>query len=383
MNPLLNHRLAAVLLTVLAMLLPLGAGSQTMDIPAPFTGDGASPTDDDLSTVRRLLNENRLAEARQILGETPESIEARLLLGVIITRQDDLPRAIQVFEALAADEPKIAQPWNNLAVLYAVQGMIEKARQALLRAIELQPEHANAHRNLGDLYVYLAMEAYSNAFSLQPGNPHLRQKLDLAQQTLAREYQQGKEASLIDAPLTAPPQSSSADAPPARQDTPAAAGAALNTAGAAACLNIGPIGNKKTLNAVKQWFTANALPVSVSARRVESVIFQVYLPPLADQAAIDATMALLRQQGLNDMAQIYSGVLRNGISLGAFFTPEDAQSLVQRLHDLGHNEAASREQRPIKTRHRVILSAQASSRFRAQTFKQQFPNLKIQSAACR
>lgn len=382
MNPLLNHRRTAVLLTVLTMLLPLGAGSQTTDVPTPLADNGALPVDDDLSTVRRLLGENRLAEARQILGETPESIEARLLLGVIITRQNDLPRAIQLFEALAADEPKIAQPWNNLAVLYAVQGMIEKARQALLRAIELQPEHANAHRNLGDLYVYLAMEAYSNAFSLQPDNPHLRQKLELAQQTLAREYQQGKATSLIDTPLTAPANSSSADTSSTRQDTPAVAGPVLNTAGGA-CLNIGPIGNKNTLDAAKQWFAANALPITVNTQRVTSLIFQVYLPPLADQAAIDAKMALLRQHGFDDMAQIHSGVLRNGISLGAFLTPEDAQNLVQRLHDLGHNEAASRKQQPVKTRYRLILPAEASARFRTEIFKQQFPNLKIQSATCR
>ena len=218
MNPLLNHRRVIAVLTVLILWLPLGAGAQTADVPAPRAAAVPPPTYDDLLVVRRLLSENRLTEARRLLGETPESIEARLLLGVIITRQDDLPRAIQVFEGLADDEPTIAQPWNNLAVLYAVQGMIDKARQALLRAIDLKPDHANAHRNLGDLYVYLAMEAYTNAFSLEPNNAQLRRKLQLAQQTLAREYeqgQQGKNAALIDTPMAAPVDAASAAASPA------------------------------------------------------------------------------------------------------------------------------------------------------------------------
>ena len=382
MNPLLNHRRVIAVLTVLILWLPLGAGAQTADVPAPRAAAVPPPTDDDLLVVRRLLSENRLTEARRLLGETPESIEARLLLGVIITRQDDLPRAIQVFEELADDEPTIAQPWNNLAVLYAVQGMIDKARQALLRAIDLKPDHANAHRNLGDLYVYLAMEAYTNAFSLEPNNAQLRRKLQLAQQTLAREYeqgQQGKNAALIDTPMAAPVDAASAAASPAT-DAPAD-DRPLNMGDA--CLNIGPVTREKTLDAVKQWLSDKALPVNVKTRRVVSLIFQVYLPPLADQADIDAKMALLREQGLNDIGQIHTGVLRGGISLGVFLTPSDAEKHVRRLHDLGHGEAASREQRPVKTHYRLIVPAEASARFHTEAFNRQFPKLKTKTAACR
>ena len=61
-------------------------------------------------------------------------------------------------------------------MLYAGQGQYEAAHRALSKAIELQPNYATAHENLGDVYVRLATLAYDEAFRLNSDNDRARQK---------------------------------------------------------------------------------------------------------------------------------------------------------------------------------------------------------------
>ena len=47
--------------------------------------------------------------------------------------------AIAVLESLTEDYPDLAEPYNNLAVLYASSGDYAKARAALEQALRLRP----------------------------------------------------------------------------------------------------------------------------------------------------------------------------------------------------------------------------------------------------
>ena len=74
-------------------------------------------------------------------------------------------------------------PYNNLAVLYAQQNQLDKARTALMMAIQTNPSYAIAHENLGDLYARLASQAYDKALQIDGGNnQNVQTKLTLVRE---------------------------------------------------------------------------------------------------------------------------------------------------------------------------------------------------------
>jgi tetratricopeptide (TPR) repeat protein len=72
-------------------------------------------------------------------------------------------KARAIFTRLTQDFPDLADPYNNLAVLHAAAGELDEAQAALEQALRLQPEHAQAQENLGDVLLRLALRAYQRA----------------------------------------------------------------------------------------------------------------------------------------------------------------------------------------------------------------------------
>lgn len=132
--------------------------------------------------------------------------------GVNATKQLRYDEAIQIFTALTRDNPSLPEPYNNLAVLYATQGDMQKAAHMLERSIQVNPNYAAAHANLGDLYARMAHEAYTKALHIDRSRSDLPPKLALVQQLFASS---GQNTSPVAAPV--------ATSAPARTPAPAAA----------------------------------------------------------------------------------------------------------------------------------------------------------------
>src|SRR3990172_3862933 len=101
----------------------------------------------------------------------------RFLKGLILTEQSKSTEAISVFTKLTEDFPRLPEPYNNLAVLFAATNQYEKSRAALEMAIRTNPTYATAHENLGDVYAKLASQAHSKALQLDAGNTAVPPKL--------------------------------------------------------------------------------------------------------------------------------------------------------------------------------------------------------------
>jgi len=135
---------------------------------------------DEAAEVKQLLRAGQTTEAAvkldQFLAQKPKDPQLRFLKGVMLTERQQTAEAIEVFTALTADYPELAEPYNNLAVLYAGQGQYDKARVALEAAIRGNPGYATAYENLGDVYARLAAQAYARAQQLEPDNAALAPK---------------------------------------------------------------------------------------------------------------------------------------------------------------------------------------------------------------
>jgi Tfp pilus assembly protein PilF len=80
----------------------------------------------------------------------------------------------------------LPEPYNNLAVIQASQGQLDRARTLLETALAIRPDYATAHENVGDIYLQMSLDAYQRAAKLQPSNRNLGNKLTLTRELLAK-----------------------------------------------------------------------------------------------------------------------------------------------------------------------------------------------------
>lgn len=148
---------------------------------AQQTAGRDASTDGDIQRAQVLYDSGRTEQALEVvegvLSRAAGDPEARFLQGLIYAEMDRRDDAIAVFSALTEDYEELPEPWNNLAVLFAENGEFDKARQALLAAIQTHPSYSTAHENLGDLYARMASMAYDRALEQDQGNQSARLKL--------------------------------------------------------------------------------------------------------------------------------------------------------------------------------------------------------------
>jgi Flp pilus assembly protein TadD len=148
----------------------------------------ASVHADEYGDVGQLLRNGKLVDAMTkadaYLAAKPRDPQMRFLKGVIQRNAGKQADAISTFIQLNEDYPELPEPYNNLAVLYAGQGQLDKARAALKMAIRANPEYATAHENLGDVYARLASQAYAKSLQLDSSNAALAPKQALIREVL-------------------------------------------------------------------------------------------------------------------------------------------------------------------------------------------------------
>ena len=138
---------------------------------------------DEFADVQRLYYSGHapaaMQRADQFLVATPGDPQMRFMKGVMLADQKREAEAIVVFQRLTEDYPDLAEPYNNLAALYAASGDYPKARVMLEQALRTNPTYATAHENLGDVYAALAAQSYARALKLDASNVTVPPKLAL------------------------------------------------------------------------------------------------------------------------------------------------------------------------------------------------------------
>ncbi len=149
---------------------------------------------DELQDIDKLYRagnvEQALRQADAAIAAQPRAAQIRFLKGVMLAEQKRNAQAIDVFTALTQDFPELPDPYNNLAVLYAAEGQLQNALAALQAALRNDPAHRAARENLGDIYLALAVQAWTAAQAGSKGDDAgLKRKLQLAREIQSRESQ--------------------------------------------------------------------------------------------------------------------------------------------------------------------------------------------------
>lgn len=231
---------------------------------------------EDYSDITQLLKTGKAAEALvkadQRLAATPRDPQLRFLRGVAQADSGKQGEAITTFTKLTEEYPELPEPYNNLAVLYANQNQLDKARTALEMAIRTNPSYATAHENLGDIYAKLASQAYNKALQLDATSANsVKPKLALIRELFSADAasKSGRPAAAAPSPAVvttqrpAPAAAPAAPAPavaaapaPALAATPAAAAPAPTPAPAPAPAAASDASTQAVTAAVQAWAAA-------------------------------------------------------------------------------------------------------------------------------
>lgn len=166
---------------------------------------------DALARARALIAAERYPQAVEMLEQTiradADNYHAWFLLGVAYSRQRQFYQAIEAFHKVSELRPDLAEPHNNLAVIYNELGDVRAAVRQLEISLEKKPDYATAQENIADLHVKLALQYYKKALAQSPN------------EALAKRYQR---LLRVRDPGAPPPAMSTEEAVAAQPDDTAA-----------------------------------------------------------------------------------------------------------------------------------------------------------------
>ena len=168
-------------------LIAAGAGTaQAQSVEALEWQPGQSTLPTVISTphndVRKLLRQAKYPQALLLvnkgLSTNPRDPQMRFWQAYVFEQLDQPDMAQQVYLDLTREYPELAEPHNNLGVIYAAKGDYPNAKASLDAALRANPNYAAAHENMGDLLVNMASQSYERALTLEPKQRDIAQKIE-------------------------------------------------------------------------------------------------------------------------------------------------------------------------------------------------------------
>lgn len=151
--------------------------ARVLDMVTPSIDTLDPPSGTEINNrISGLLNRNQAQKALdeitarevQLAGSGAPGADVQLMFqkARALAQLGQLNEARSVYTEMTIRFPELAEPWNNLGVLYITQGSLDLARQAFETAVMNNPAYPAARSNLADLQLLLALRQYQDAAKL-------------------------------------------------------------------------------------------------------------------------------------------------------------------------------------------------------------------------
>lgn len=161
--------------------------ARLLDMVTPSVDTNDPPSGTEINNqISALLNRNQAQKALEEITQREQQLAGSITPGVDVQLMFQKARALaqlgQINEAQAVYSqmtvrfPELAEPWNNLGVLYIGQGSLDQAEQAFETAVMNNPTYPAARSNLADLRLLMALRDYQSAAKLGSAGARQRAK---------------------------------------------------------------------------------------------------------------------------------------------------------------------------------------------------------------
>ncbi|MBN2130325.1 MAG: tetratricopeptide repeat protein [Sedimentisphaerales bacterium] len=169
------------------------SAESAIPVPEPPAEPALSPEEWD-----RALREEQMAVARELAAALPDDSNAAFLMGMAALEQGDVELATQHLQRALELQPNRADAYDHLGRTAFLQGDYDKAAAMFQKALEIDPTAAGSYFRLGKALLFLrrhaeAIEALQKDIELtpQPGESHCllgEAYLQLQQYQKARDH---------------------------------------------------------------------------------------------------------------------------------------------------------------------------------------------------
>ena len=186
----LTMRLSCFAFGLVAFFLTTAVNAQNNVADDWTPGQNILPTvqSDPHDQVKKLLRQEKFERAEVLVDKfmavNPRDPQMRFWKAWITDRTGDKQVALDLYLSLTQDYPEIAEPFNNLAVLYAAKGQFSVAKEALDAALRANPNYADAHENMGDVLVQLANYSFKRSLQINPAQRGVSRKINILKPSL-------------------------------------------------------------------------------------------------------------------------------------------------------------------------------------------------------
>lgn len=161
----------------------LTPSAQTVDPPSGSQINAEIQSQLDRGQAQQAL---KAIEQRELvlsqINDPGRDIQLMFQKGRALAQLNRMAEAEAVYREMTVKYPELAEPWNNLALVYISRNDLDQARQALETAVMNNPRYANAISNLADLRLLMALRDYEQAAAL--GDRSARNRADALRELL-------------------------------------------------------------------------------------------------------------------------------------------------------------------------------------------------------
>jgi tetratricopeptide (TPR) repeat protein len=148
----------------------LDALSPSVDLQDPPSGQEVNrdiQTQIDRRQAQAALNAIEAREQELSFSSAPgRDVQLMFQKARALAQLNRIAEAEAVYRDMTVRYPELAEPWNNLAILYISQDNLDQARMALEAAVMNNPRYTTAISNLADLRLLMALRDYEQAAAL-------------------------------------------------------------------------------------------------------------------------------------------------------------------------------------------------------------------------